>query len=386
MQGWKHERDRMKELARWLAGKGFDYVRMLCLVNWPNGREIDPSQPQWGDYDQILREVVDFLYDECGMRVELTIDGKGTGNDLNHIAARVADIIRDGRLHKVVNFEMVNEYDVGAGVDIPRMVSMAHEVRARVPNLIALSSPGSWEDLLAEFRPPVNAFTVHIDRTPRDLKWRQVRQGYDFKNVGGWVSGNEPPGPGSSVATNDNPLQLAMMRALGVMCGGSAYVLHTGTGVFGDGVGHPVGGPRPPNFWEIDNIDAITSALRGIDALLPPGVENWRVANTGWTPPNPVAPFQPHAYWEGPDQHSEGVNKAYSALSPDGRVIQMPIGVCKHVTLRASYPLAEIRVFDPLTLQPIPGFDNISVNQGQEFTLPGRDDTMVAYVIHARRV
>lgn len=385
MQGWKWERDRMKLNAVWLKSEGFDYVRILTLVAWPN-RDIDPMKPHWSDWEQVLAEVIDFLYDECGLRVELTVDGKGTGNDLNSIASRVAGVVANGRVHKVLNFEMVNEYDVGSGVEIQRMVPMARLVRDRVPNLIALSSPGSWDDLGAACtaQPTVlTAFTAHIDRGTGDAKWRQVRQGYDFKNVRQWVSSNEPPGPGSSVATNTNPLQLAMMRAVGVMCGGSAYVLHTGTGVFGDGNPHPHAGARPPNFWEIDNIDAICQALRKIDALLPAGCENWQVANTQWTPPLPVAPFQPHAHWEG--MHGSGVNKAYSALAPDGRVIQMPIGVLHHVEMTASYPLRDVTVYDPISLQPLAGFAGRTFAQGEKMDLPGAADSMVAYIIHGVR-
>jgi hypothetical protein len=175
-----------------------------------------------------------------------------------------------------------------------------------------------------------------------------------------------------------------MTRAVGVMCGGAGYVLHTGTGVYGDGKAHPHAGPRPANFWEIDNIDAIVEALRGIDSLLPEGVENWTVANTGWTPPNPVAPFQPHEYWEG--DHGSGVNKAYSALSPDGRFIQMPCGVRGVVRLVASYPLREVTVFDPLSRQPIAGLTDRSFNTGDVLELPGGgQDAMVAYIIHGRR-
>lgn len=382
MQGWKWERDRMQQNAAWLRSKGFDYVRILTEVGWEN-REIDPMLPQWSDYDSVLGEVVDYLYG-LGLRVELCLIGKGTRNDPRDIARRVAGVIVQDRQHKVLNFEMCNEYDVGDGVSLEEMRAMADVVRQRCPNLIALSSPGSWEDLEAAVTGPVNAFTYHPDRGSGDAKWRQVRQGYDFKNLRCWASNNEPPGPASSVQTNDNPLQLAMMRAVGVMCGGSGYVLHTGTGVFGNGVGHPTAGPRPANFWEIGNIDAICSAVRNIDRLLPEGVENWQVANTQWTPPNPVAPFQPHEHWE--ELRGSGVNKAYSALASDGRVIQMPCGVLHHVEMTASYPLAEVTVYDPLTCQPVPGFENRRFDRGQKMDLPGAADSMCAYIIHGRRV
>jgi hypothetical protein len=277
-----------------------------------------------------------------------------------------------------LNIETENEYSVGGDV-VGTLAAMAGELARRVPNLIALSSPGDAEEIYNEsLRLGIKAMTWHSDRGDGDYKWRQVRQPYDFKDYGPLVvSNNEPPGPASSVATNSSPLQLAMMRAVGVMCGGAGFVLHTGTGVYGDGQAHPTAGPRPANFWEIDNIDAIVSAVRGVDALLPEGVENWRVANT-------VAPLQPHHHWEG--DSGDGVNKAYSALSADGRWVQMPCGVRGHVRLTPSYPLSDVTVFDPLSLQPVPGFSGRSFGQGEAFDLPGGgQNAMVAYIIHGRR-
>jgi hypothetical protein len=214
-----------------------------------------------------------------------------------------------------------------------------------------------------------------------------VRQPYDFKNVKPLiVFNNEPAGPGSSVNTNTSPLQLAMMRAIGVMCGGTGYVLHTGTGVFGDGEGHPTAGPRPANFWEIDNIDAIVEAVRGIDRLLPEGCENWHVANTQHTAPGSTVPFQvaKDMHWEG--SKGRGVNKAYAGLAPDGRFIQMPIGVREYVDMTVSFPLMEVTIYDPLTAQPLPDFNNRSFAKGESIRLlGGGQDAMVAYIIHGRR-
>jgi hypothetical protein len=390
MQGWKHDRERMQANVRWASREGFDYLRILCEVGWGGGIEIDPTAPQWLDYDQVLRDVIDFVYDECAMRVELTILGKGTGVDKVDLADRVARIVAVGRQHKVIHFEMANEYAITAdAVPLETLEQMAHVVRSHVPNPIALSAPedGSQQavhEVASRLGGPVNMLTIHIERDKRDAGWRQVRQGYDFKNHNVLTSSNEPPGPASSVETNTDPLQLAMMRAVGVMCGGSLFVLHTGTGVFGDGKPHPTAGPRPANFWEIDNIDTIVDAVRRVDALLPDGVENWKVANTGWVPPNPVAPFQPESYWEG--DHGHGVNKAYSAIAPDGRVIQMPIGVKGDTPVRmtASYAMRDVLVYDPLTLQTIGGPQSFVT--GEVLELPASTDSMRAYIIHGWRV
>ena len=385
MQGWKHERDHYERNAAWIAAKGFDYARILTEVGW-TGREINPGAPGWLDWADVLRSVIDDLYNR-GVRTELTLVGKGTNTDLLWLARTVGDIVADGRQHKIMDIEMANEYSVHGGPNLATLSQMAREVKARVPNLVALSSPGDFPALLAETkRIGINGMTWHSDRGSSDYKWRQVRQPYDSKNFKPFVLfNNEPAGPASSVATNTSPLQLAMTRAVGVMCGGAGYVLHTGTGVFGDGVGHPTAGPRPANFDEIENIDAIVDAVRGIDLLLPQGVENWNVTisrstNSG----NLEAPFTPHNHWEG--NTGEGVNKAYGAIAPDGRWILMPCGVRGHALMTASYPVYAVTVYDPLTGQSVPGLENRSFNKGETMNLPGGgEDAMVAYVIQGRR-
>lgn len=385
MQGWKHERDHFMANAEW-AAKRFDYVRDLSEVGWA-GREIDPSAPQWSDWGTVRREVLD-AYRSLGLRAELTLLGKGTNTDPVWLAQQIVTLLNEGRHDLVMDIETCNEYPSELW---DALQAMARVLRAGTPNIVALSSPGDAELLRSTaLDRGLTGFTHHWDRGGGDFKWRQVRQAYDAKDSRPLVCfANEPAGPGSSVVTQVNPLQLAMTRAVGVMCGAAGYVLHTGTGVFGDGKPGPTG-PRPANFWEIDNIDAIVSAVRRVEALLPEGVENWQVANTQWVPPNPVAPFQPHHHWEGDDEKdkdgltNDGVNKAYSALSGDGRWIQMPIGVRGHVALRASYPLTEVVAYDPLTLQPVEPAR--SFDTGEILDLPGGgQDAMVAYIIQGRR-
>jgi hypothetical protein len=389
MQGLKYEADRFRSNAQWVASRGFDFIRILAEVAWEGNRRIDPTQPEWSDWAQVLSSVIDYVYDELGMRVQITIRGKGTATDHMWLARQVGSIVSSGRAHKIMLIEMENEYTAVAGDPLEELSAMAAHLRSATPNLLALSTPGDEAEAKAikaeALRLGLGGFTYHIDRGTGDSKWRQVRQGYDMKEWAPLVaSSNEPPGPASSVATNENPLQLAMMRAVGVICGGACFVFHTGSGVFGDGKSHPSAGPRPANFWEIADIDAMVSAVRGIDKLLPEGVENWSVANTQWQPPNPVAPFQPHNHWEGDD--GDGVNKAYSALAPDGRFIQLPCGVRGHATMRASYAVREVTVFDPISLQPVDGLEGRSFAAGESFELAGGGhDAMKAYVILGRR-
>jgi len=163
------------------------------------------------------------------------------------------------------------------------------------------------------------------------------------------------------------------------MSGGAGYVLHVGAMVTGKA--DPARG-RPANIWEVPKINAIMRAVRDIDALLPDDVENWQRANRQWRPPLPVAPFQPDVHWPNGDH---GVNRAYSALGGDGRVIQMPAGVLRHVVLTASYGLRDVTVSDPLTRTPVTGFEHLILQGGQSIELPRRDDTMAVYIIRGRR-
>lgn len=394
-QGIKYEWDHYKANVEWAAAKGFDFKRPLEEVDWAGNRNIDPTKPEWRDWHDIVRKDLDFSY-ECGLRNGITIRGKGTSVDHMWLAREVGRIIADGRTHNVLICEMENEYSNG-GDPLHELIAMAQQLSKIIPNMLALSTPGSEaeaERIKSEsLRIAIKVMIRHTDRSGSDHGWRDVRQPYDFHNDGPLIGADwEGPGPGCSGSTNSNPLQLAMKRAVAAMCGAPIFVLHTGTGVYGDGKPGPQGQFRPPNFWEIPGIDAICEAVRGIDPLLPEGLPNWQVANTQWRPPLPVAPFQPHHHWEGDNQFdnkgnvNDGVNKAYAALAPDGRVIQMPCGVRGHALMTASYPLRDVTVFDPIALTPVPGFENRSFSTGESMDLPGGGlDAMVAYVIHGRR-
>ena len=393
MQGiqWDPD-DHWQNNIDWAVEKRFDFVRPLTEVKWDGNRLLDPQKQAW--WPDVLRRMMDLCY-AAGMRLGVTLRGKGTDVDHLWLAREVARAIADGRTHNVLACEMENEYS-NDGDPLEELMDMARIMSGLIPNMLALSTPGNAEEAArikqACLDLALEMFILHTERSPADHGWRDVRQSYDFNNFRPLVGADwEGPGPGSSGSTLTSPLHLAMKRFIAIMCGSPIFILHCGTGVFGDG--NPGGtGPRPANFWEIDNIDAICAAVRNIDALLPEGVSNWTVANTQWQPPNPVAPFQPHHHWEGDAENDDkgrrnnGINKAYSALAPDGRVVQAPCGVREHVLMTASYPLREVTVYDPLSLQPVPGFVDRSFNAGESMDLPGGGwDAQVAYIIHGRR-
>ena len=392
LQGARNEPDRYRANLEWAAAHGFDYKRPLYEVAWAPPLEINPAT--FPDHLGAIARDLDLSW-SLGLRSGITLSGKGTGYDLPRLARDVGGVIADGREAAVLLVEMQNEYDNG-GDPLSTLEAMAREIDPQIRNLIGLSrlSGGAtqeetdrkFQEMRAAYRRVgALAFIRHTERGNGDHGWRDVRQAWDFHNDTGFVGADwEGPGPGSSGSVLTDPLRLAMKRAIAIMCGAPIFTLHTGTGVYGNGAPSSSGAPRPPNFWEIDNIDRIVEAVRSVAALLPAGLPNWQQANTQWVPPNPVAPFQPHNHWEG--DTGDGVNKAYSALAPDGRVIQMPCGVRGRVRLTASYRLTGVTVFDPLTLAPLPDFSDRSVGQGEVLELPGGGTSAdVAYIIHGRR-
>jgi hypothetical protein len=113
-----------------------------------------------------------------------------------------------------------------------------------------------------------------------------------------------------------DPLQLACSRVLGVLCGGAGYVLHVGQGVTGEA--DPKHG-RPAFMWQVPNIDHLMAVVRGVDVLLPEGIENWSCVNNA-RDAHPL-PLPSSGFWEG-SHGAEGINKNYAAINGrDWRVI-----------------------------------------------------------------
>lgn len=412
LQGAQNEPDRYRANVEWLAAHGFDFKRPLYEVAWDPPLSINPGPPippknlpTFPDHLGAIARDLEFSR-SLGLRNGITLSGKGTGYDLERLARDVGDVIAAGRADAVLLVEMQNEYSNG-GDPVEVLERMAAAIRPKIPNMLALSyfdaagltedevdaAARAWKDRIVRAGGVV--FIRHTERAgDADHGCRDARQDYDFHHDGPLVGADwEGPGPGSSGNVQNRPIILAMKRALGIMCGAPIFVWHTGTGVYGNGKPSSSGAPRPPNFWEIENVEAIVSAIRGVVALLPAGLPNWTVANTQWVAPNPVAPFQPHHHWEGDGavdddgKRNDGVNKAYAALGPDGRVIQMPLGVREVVRFTASYPLRNVTVYDPIALEAVPGFSGLSFPQGGVLELPGGpwSDPTVSYIIHGER-
>ena len=343
LYGWKNDRDRLKQNLDYLKQHHYDYVRILGEVDWA-GEAIDPA---WPDYQQVLGEFLDYAYDTCGLRTELTLVG-GSGDPMA-IAQKVVPVITAGRQHKILNLEVANE-SYGRPLTLAAMQAAGRYLRQNLPNLVALSSgeglnsyaPGStdWRaDYVSVYMPAdaANLGTIHMDRGYGDFGWREVRQPWDWKDFPFPVSHNEPIGPRSSVAEETDPVRLAMLRAVGLINGVGAFILHNGAGVAGRvDPGHN----RPANLWEVPGIDAVMDAVRGVDAWMPPRVGEGNHWNNAWT----GNPWVADAFWS--DGADHGVNRNYTVSTSDGWVSTVA-GVKDRAVFTASRH-SRVEVFDVL--------------------------------------
>lgn len=374
LRGWKYERDRVKQNLDWLDDHGVNYVRILSQVGWP-GNEIDPV---WPDYVAQLADFLDTAYNTFGMRTEITcVGGGGNFSPLDLVRKVVAAV--KGREHTVMHLEIANEYFATFN-NVDAMRDMATILHQQLPNLLAPSSPGGGNEIeLSALMAtgPYTMATVHKQRQEGDRDWRFVRQNWDYKDKPWPVSNNEPKGPLSSVSPCSDPLRLAMDRAVGIMCGVGAYVLHNGNGIYGVPNDNAGGGHRNANVWELDNVDAIYDAVAHVDSLIPTGVENWSNANDGWMAPNPVHPLPVpvEQFWEiGRGDH--GVNKNYAAVN-GSTFVCMPCGVLNYVELRARQPCS-VAAYNPVTRQLV---ETRGLAAGEVWKLAGDAGANTAYVI-----
>lgn len=372
LYGWKYERERVVAHLDWLKQFNLDYLRILGEVNWP-GRSIDPS---WPDYQQVLAEFVDFAYDEYGIRSELTIVG---GQYQRNIENKVVEAL-DKRAHKVMHYEVCNEWERLDKISSADMIRVGKFLREHTPNLVSLSTPSdNYAEIISYTKQAgANMYTPHLRRSDHDVNWSHVRQGYDLKNFPSVSSNNEPQGPQSSVKSLDNPMQLAMARATGIVCSGSFYVLHVGQGV--TGVADPNHG-RPANMWEVPNIDAIIHHVRAVDQYLPRDIENWAIQNNGRPEhPMPLDPDIGDGFWEG---NSPGaVNKNYACTHGD-KFVEVLLGVNNPSTSGLTM-VGKVKRNSHILAYNMTDFSvrEIFSPAGSDVHVIGRHDKLAGYIVH----
>jgi hypothetical protein len=246
------------------------------------------------------------------------------------------------------------------------MKDVGRYLRQNIPNLVALSSaegldsyvanPPDWRSAFVDtyLGDAANIGTVHMDRTFGDGGWREDRQPWDYKDFQFPIAHNEPIGPRSSVAEEVDPMRLAMLRAVGLINGVGAFVLHNAAGVTGQiDPAHN----RPANLWEVPGIDAVMDAVRNVDGIVPLHAGDGQHWNNAWA----GNPFVADAFWS--DGADHGVNRNYTVATPDGW-ISTEAGVEGYVVLTVNRH-ARVEIFDALAGK----VNEVEVQAGETITL-----------------
>jgi hypothetical protein len=339
--GWKFDRDRTK--ANLLALSGFDGIRAFCEVGggtWED-RTVDPN---WPDFEQVLADAIDYCYDVVGYRVQLTIIAGGTGHDPVDVARKVRNVIAP-REHKIIYSEAANEafnnLRDGAQLKATGMI-----IREAFPAMLCAASSPEGGDIgqatAYTDSGQANMTTHHFDRSNNfvDGPARQIRQSWDARDLRKPASQSEPAGPESSVATQEQPIHLALQRAVGVLAGLAAYCFHSGPGVRGGGQADRDRG-RHANFWELPGFQLMVDALKAVGYLLPDDLVNWQKFNGHWE----GHPLPADTVWT--DGFDHGCSRTYGAVQGD-RFLTIPFGIREYVRLWALRTCT-VEVFNPTT-------------------------------------
>jgi hypothetical protein len=384
----KFDRARLTNDLAFLASKKFNYIRVLSMVGWYEaweGREIAPVNfrnragracAAWPDYWQQLRDLIDIAHGH-GLRVQVTIfaDAQLMPNKadrFSHLRTMLEQLA--GREHKIILLEVANEawqngFPGAQGVADLREFTSFLAQRTRIPVAITSNHEAGAAALAALHQNSgADIATFHFSRDTRTVEggWLPVRDCWwagDLADLPPFSS-NEPIGPGSSVASENDPVKLVMAAAFAWTANLPMYVYHTSAGVFGR-----------EQFENMTGAGDFVQLLK----ILPPDLPNWR-RNDGREPSAPFTAFangQPDKWWPEMSNPTNGVVRNTGAIKGD-EFIALPIGILDDgVTLRARRSM-EFRAYHPLTGTAI---TNQTLKVKQEVRLPRGPG---AYLIRGR--
>jgi hypothetical protein len=362
----KYDRQRLKGNLALFASKGFNYIRVLSMVSW-DGLEIAPVSftnrsgraiEGWPDYWQQFRDLLD-LAGEHGLRVEVTIfaDAQIVMPTPAARQAHLDGILKNiaGRESRLMHLEVANEawqngFPGRQGVADLRKYTQYLAERTAVLVAITSNDDTSDEGIASLYRgSAADLATVHFSRDTRTVEggWLPVRDTYRAGNLSGVppVSSNEPIGPGSSVASESDPIKLCSAAALAYLANLPAYVYHSRAGVYGYVRCCPPSGGED-RFENSAGIDA----YRFLPRLLPPDLPNW-ARNDGLEPAAPLTVFcngQPNRYWPDVGGAKDGCVRNIGGVRGK-EFVCLTMGILGGgVTLEARRPV-RFEVFNPLT-------------------------------------
>ena len=370
---YKNDRPRLERNLRTLSRSGFDYVRVLGVVgdksapeSW-DGRESDWRDP---DYRDTIAGLTDLAYDTYGLRVEWTLIGDGQKNIPDRADRfRLVDTflaMSRGREHKIIHFEIANEaWQNGfAGREGEEQLrELTKYMNDRTDVLVAASAGADPEQTKRIYAGGVaDVATSHFDRdvSKAEGHWRPVRQPWEHQFSGLPVgSNNEPIGPGSSVAAENDPVKLVAAAIVTHVSGLPMYVYHSKAGIRG--------------HEDLADMPGVGSFVH-LKKIVPPDLASWTPKNAHW----PDSPFRVYA-WDGggkrvPDKMwpdlkgGQGAVRVYSAVR-GGEFFTVVIGV-KPVVLMEARRGVEFEKIDPVTGEVL---RRSALADGQPFDLVGRE-------------
>ncbi len=379
----KYDRARLNSDLALLSSKGFNYVRILSMVNWDT-LEIAPvsfvnsaghAVAAWPDYWQQFRDLLDLVATN-GLRAEVTIfadaqyimPNKSTRQaHLDGILANIA-----GRESKVVHLEVANEawqngFPGSQGVSDLREFAQYLADRTSVPVAITSNDDTSDSGLVALYSGTgADLATVHFSRDTSTIEggWLPVRDCYRAGNLAGVppVSSNEPIGSGSSVSSESDPIKLCAAAIFAYVANLPAYVYHSRAGTFG------YVNCCPPSGGEVGFQDtAGINAYQYLRQLLPGDLASW-VRNDGIESAAPFTVYcngQANRYWPDVSSPADGCDRNIGSAK-DKQFICLPMGILGGgLTLEARRPVS-FQAINPLTGAVV---YNFAINTGNRVTL-----------------
>ena len=290
---YKYDRAWLESELEFLALHGFDAIRVLGVVGDPtksdywDGREIDW---RWPDYGQTIAGVTDLAYDQFGLRVQWTIfaDAQETiprEEDRARLVERFIAMSR-GREEKILAFEVANEFfknGFEGATGLRQLGRFAKRLNEATPVPVAISAHrrelcGLYAQGVADFA------SMHFDHelpyaawAAVDRPWPEARRRPPFApcpSLPAIASNNEPRGPGSSVVSRSDPVQLVLSAVNTWLAGLPVYIFHSGPGVRDD-PRHETR-LRPKHFDELPGAEKLFAGLAEARAYVPEDLPGWR--------------------------------------------------------------------------------------------------------------
>jgi len=330
----RNEHERCYQNLTWLAEHHIDFTRIFADVSGPSwtDRAFQFTDPDWMS---VARDAV-ALADECGIRFEWSIFAgprKGYAPRQYYQACeQLAELIGE-RLDRVMFLEVRNEQEGPANETMLECARLLRQLRPEV----AVALCGTPEKELPQFYSgsAANLGTVHWERKYEERGYRPIRQPwgyYELHSMPRAHVNNEPIGIDSSIASESDPVKLAVGAMTSWVTGEGAYVLHHGAGIRAGGAADLARTPpRKANVWEQPTLEQALALMESARKLMNPSTPSWEHHGHMW----PSHPLELHSEIgdKVENEGAAGANRAYAATQGESGVV-MVSGI--HTRFRAS--------------------------------------------------